>query len=236
MIFTTLATTDRAAALVTEDYLQGSRLDAATEQSIYLTKAEQYLDISLSARAALSTTSFDALLEQIRMGLTNLTRLSPTECRNAYSSLQTPFNFSNVLLISFSNISNTLDGFIDCELHYPETIIITSIRTYKISTGSIPTALLPSSTNTASTQISILEMATSGTFLYGIITAQQHHILLSTALLKYSSPSVVWMLILESSLVSSLACLWNLGAWLVWLQADSGLLVRHGIHLPYTLS
>ncbi|KAG9597922.1 hypothetical protein KCU77_g1453, partial [Aureobasidium melanogenum] len=31
-----------------------------------------------------------------------------------------PPKFSNVLLISFSNISNTLDGFVDCELHYPE--------------------------------------------------------------------------------------------------------------------
>jgi len=115
-----LATTDKVASLVTVDYLKGSRLDTATEQSIFLTKAEKYRSVSISAKAALTEIKYDALLEQIRVDSTNLVHLSPTECRTAYSSLQVPSKFSNVLLISFSNTSNTLDGLIDCDLHYPE--------------------------------------------------------------------------------------------------------------------
>lgn len=123
MIFKTLATTDRVASLVTADYLKGSRLDAASEQSMFLTKAEQYHTVSLSAKAALITIKYDTLLEQMRVESTNLIHLSPAECRTAYSSLQMPPQFSNVLLISSSNASNTLDGFVDCELHYPEMIV-----------------------------------------------------------------------------------------------------------------
>lgn len=123
MIFKTLATTDRVASLVTADYLKGSRLDAASERSIFLTKAEQYHTISLSAKLALTAINYDTLLEQMRVESTNLIRLSPAECRTAYSSLQMPPRFSNVLLISSSNASNTLDGFVDCELHYPEMVV-----------------------------------------------------------------------------------------------------------------
>ncbi|CAD0106953.1 unnamed protein product, partial [Aureobasidium uvarum] len=120
IVFTTLATTDITAGLVTSNYLKGSRLDAATEQSMFLAKAEQYHNLSISSKAALTTIRYDALLEEIRANLTDLVRLSPAECRSVYSSSRVPSGFSNVLLISESNISNTLDGFVDVELYYPE--------------------------------------------------------------------------------------------------------------------
>ncbi|KEQ69521.1 hypothetical protein M436DRAFT_19503, partial [Aureobasidium namibiae CBS 147.97] len=123
MIFTTLATTDTAAALVTEDYLTGSRLDGATEQSIFQAKAKHCRNISKSSQAALTTIDFEILLQQMRVNLTDLKRLSPEECRSAYSSLEVPSRFSNVLLVTSSNASNTLDGFVDGDLLYPELAV-----------------------------------------------------------------------------------------------------------------
>jgi hypothetical protein len=105
---------------VTEDYLTGSRLDGATEQSIFLTKAEHYRNISKSSQAAITTLDYDNLLQQMRSNLTGLIHLSPQECRSAYSSLDMPSEFSNVLLVTSSNISNTIDGFVDGDLIYPE--------------------------------------------------------------------------------------------------------------------
>lgn len=120
IVFKTLATTDTAAALVTENYLTGSRLDGATEQSTFLAKAEYYRNISKSSQAALTTIDYDDLLRQMRGNLSNLIHLSPEVCRNAYSSFQAPSRFSNVLLITPSNTSNTIDGFVDGDLLYPE--------------------------------------------------------------------------------------------------------------------
>jgi hypothetical protein len=105
---------------VTEDYLTGSRLDGATEQSIFLAKAEHYRNISKSSQAALTTIDYNNLLQQLRGNLTDLIHLSPEECRNAYSSLKMPSEFSNVLLVTSSNISNTIDGFVDGDLLFPE--------------------------------------------------------------------------------------------------------------------
>jgi hypothetical protein len=105
---------------VTEDYLTGSRLDGATEQSIFLAKAEHYCNISKSSQAAVTTIDYNDLLQQMRSNLTDLIHLSPEECRSAYSSMQMPSEFSNVLLVTSSNISNTIDGFVDGELMYPE--------------------------------------------------------------------------------------------------------------------
>jgi len=123
MIFTTSATTDTAAALVTEDYLTGSRLDGATEQSIFQAKAEHTRNISKSSQAALTTIDFENLLQQMRGNLTDLIRLSPEECRSTYSSLEVLSRFSNVLLVTSSNASNTLDGFVDGDLLYPELAV-----------------------------------------------------------------------------------------------------------------
>lgn len=122
MVFTTLATTDTAAALVIEGYLTGSRLDGATEQSIFKTKAEHYVNTSKSSHAALTTINFEDLLQQMRSNLSDLIHLPSQECRSAYSSLELPSRFSNVLLITSSNASNTLDGFVDGDLLYPEMI------------------------------------------------------------------------------------------------------------------
>ncbi|KAI4733855.1 hypothetical protein E4T50_15589 [Aureobasidium sp. EXF-12298] len=122
MIFTTVATTDTAAALVTGDYPTGSRLDGAMEQSIFLAKAEHYRNISKSSHAALTTINYDDLLQQMRRSLTDLVHLSPQECRSAYSSFKVPSGFSNVLLVTPSNFSNTIDGFVDGDLLYPEMI------------------------------------------------------------------------------------------------------------------
>jgi hypothetical protein len=105
---------------VTEDYLTGSRLDGATEQSIFLAKAEHYRNISRSSQAALTTVDYDDLLRQMRGNLTNLIHLPPEECRSAYSSFQVPSNLSNVLLVTSSTTSNTIDGFVDGDLLYPE--------------------------------------------------------------------------------------------------------------------
>jgi hypothetical protein len=105
---------------VTEDYLTGSRLDGATEQSIFLAKAEHYCNISKSSQAAVTTIDYNDLLQQMRSNLTDLIHLSPQECRSAYSSLDMPSEFSNVLLVTSSNISNTIDGFVDGDLIYPE--------------------------------------------------------------------------------------------------------------------
>jgi hypothetical protein len=105
---------------VTTDYLTGSRLDGATEQSIFLAKAEYYRNISRSSQAALTMIDYDDLLRQMRGNLTSLIHLSPEECRSAYSSFQVPSRFSNVLLITISNSSNTIDGFVDGDLLYPE--------------------------------------------------------------------------------------------------------------------
>jgi hypothetical protein len=105
---------------VTEDYLTGSRLDGATEQSIFLAKAEHYCNISKSSQAAVTTIDYNDLLQQMRSNLTDLIHLSPEECRSAYSSMQMPSEFSNVLLVTSSNISNTIDGFVDGDLIYPE--------------------------------------------------------------------------------------------------------------------
>jgi len=123
MIFATLATTDTAAALVTEDYLTGSRLDGATEQSIFQAKAEYYRNVSKSSQAALTTIDFEDLLQQMRGNLTDLERLSPEECRSVYSSFKVPSRFSNVLLVTSSNASNTLDGFVNGDLLYPELAV-----------------------------------------------------------------------------------------------------------------
>jgi hypothetical protein len=117
-----LATPDTAAALVTEDYLTGSRLDGATEQSTFLAKAKYYRNISKSSQAALTTIDYDDLLRQMRGNLSNLIHLSPQECRSAYSSFQAPSRFSNVLLITPSNNGNTIDGFVDGDLLYPEMV------------------------------------------------------------------------------------------------------------------
>jgi hypothetical protein len=122
MMVTTVATTDTAAALVTGDYLTGSRLDGATEQSTFLAKAEHYRNISKSSQAALTTIKYDELLQKMRGSLTDLVHLSPEECRSAYSSFKIPSRFSNVLLITPSNLSNTIDGFVDGDLLYPEMI------------------------------------------------------------------------------------------------------------------
>jgi hypothetical protein len=105
---------------VTESCLTGSRLDGATEQSTFLAKAERYRNISKSSQAALPTIVYDGLLRQIRGNLTDLIHLSPAECRSAYSSFQAPSRFSNVLLITLSTTSNTIDGFVDGDLLYPE--------------------------------------------------------------------------------------------------------------------
>jgi hypothetical protein len=105
---------------VTEDYLTGSRLDGATEQSIFLAKAEHYRNISKSSQAALTTIDYNNLLQQLRGNLTDLIHLSPEECRSTYSSLKMPSEFSNVLLVTSSNISNTIDGFVDGDLSFPE--------------------------------------------------------------------------------------------------------------------
>jgi hypothetical protein len=105
---------------VTEDYLTGSRLDGATEQAIFLAKAEHYRNISRSSQAALTTIDYKNLLQQLRGNLTDLIHLSPEECRSAHSSMTMPSEFSNVLLVTSSNISNTIDGFIDGDLLYPE--------------------------------------------------------------------------------------------------------------------
>ncbi|KAI4719237.1 hypothetical protein E4T48_04552 [Aureobasidium sp. EXF-10727] len=123
IVLKTLATTDRTAGLVTGDYLKGSRLDAATEQTMFLAKAQQYHNLSTSSKAALTAIRYDTLLEEIRANLTDLVHLSPAECRSAYSSSRLPSEFSNVLLISGSNTSNTLDGFVDVELYYPEIAV-----------------------------------------------------------------------------------------------------------------
>lgn len=123
MMFRILATTDATAALVTEDYLTGSRLDGATEQSIFMAKAEHYVNVSKSSHAALTTISFEDLLQQMRGNLTDLIHLPPQECRSAYSSLKMPSKSSNVLLITSSNASNTLDGFVGGDLLYPEMVI-----------------------------------------------------------------------------------------------------------------
>jgi len=123
MLFTSLATTDTAAALVTEGYLTGSRLDGTTEQSIFQAKAEHYRDISKSSQAALTTIDFEELLRQMRGNLSDLIHLSPEECRIAYSSLEVPSRFSNALLVTSSNASNTLDGFVDGDLLYPELAV-----------------------------------------------------------------------------------------------------------------
>jgi hypothetical protein len=118
-----LATADTAAALVTKDYLTGSRLDGATEQSIFQTKAEHYRNISKSSQAALTKVDLEGLLQQMRGNLSDLIRLSPEECRSAYSSLQVPSAFSNVLLVTSSDASNTLDGLVDGDLLYPEMAV-----------------------------------------------------------------------------------------------------------------
>ncbi|THX60930.1 hypothetical protein D6D06_00932 [Aureobasidium pullulans] len=123
VFFTTLATTDRTVALVTEDYPKGSRLDGATEQSTFLAKAENYVNISRSSRTALKSIEFDELLQQMRVNLVDLVRLPTEECRSMFSSSRVPFDYSNVLLISSSNASNSLDGFIDGDLQYPEMAV-----------------------------------------------------------------------------------------------------------------
>lgn len=235
MVFKTLAITDRAAALVTEDYLQGSRLDAATEQSIYFTKAEQYFDVSSSARAALSTISYDALLRQIRGNLTSLIRLSPAECRNTYSSLQMPSKFSNVLLISFSNISNTLDGFIDCELHYPE-------MTASHKQQGVQDIDWFNTNGTASIFHKNC-IDTDFDFGHGVwnVPVWDYYCTATPYLVEYClaqtfEPRCGVDVDTLSLLVSSVACLWSLDACLVWPQAASSLLVCHGIYLPYTLN
>jgi hypothetical protein len=120
VVFKTLATTDTVAALVTEDYPTGSRLDGVTEQSTFLVKAEHYRNISKSSQAALTTIDYDDVLRQMRDNLTDLIHLSPQECRSAYSSFQAPSRVSNVLLITPSTTSNTIDGFVDGDLLYPE--------------------------------------------------------------------------------------------------------------------
>ncbi|THV74957.1 hypothetical protein D6D28_02178 [Aureobasidium pullulans] len=123
VFFTTLATTDRTVALVTEDYPKGSRLDGATEQSTFLAKAEIYVNISRSSRTALKSIEYEELLQQMRVNLVDLVRLPTEECRSIFSSSRVPFDYSNVLLISSSNASNSLDGFIDGDLQYPEMAV-----------------------------------------------------------------------------------------------------------------
>ena len=108
---------------MTQDYLTGSRLDGATEQSIFQAKANHYLNISRSSHAAVTTVNFEALLQQMRGNLSGLIHLSPEECRGAYSSMQISSRFSNVLLVTSSNASNTLDGFVDRDLLYPEMAV-----------------------------------------------------------------------------------------------------------------
>ncbi|KAI5204869.1 hypothetical protein E4T39_03322 [Aureobasidium subglaciale] len=122
-IYTTMATTDKTGALVTEAYLHGSRLDGATEQLTFLAKAELYQNVSESSRAALTTIDYDQVLQRMRNDLEDLARLSPIECRAAYSSAQLPSNYSNVFLVSSSNVGNTVDGFIDGDLHYSELAV-----------------------------------------------------------------------------------------------------------------
>jgi hypothetical protein len=102
------------------DYLTGSRLDGATEQSTFLGKAEHYRNISKSSQAALTMIDYDDLLRQMRGNLTDLVHLSPEDCRSAYSSFRAPSKLSNVLLITPSNTSSTIDGFVDGDLLYPE--------------------------------------------------------------------------------------------------------------------
>ena len=108
---------------MTEDYPKGSRLDGATEQSTFLTKAENYVNISRSSRTALKSIEYDELLQQMRLNLVDLVRLPTEECRSIFSSSRVPFDYSNVLLISSSNASNSLDGFIDGDLQYPEMAV-----------------------------------------------------------------------------------------------------------------
>ncbi|KAI5196563.1 hypothetical protein E4T38_08444 [Aureobasidium subglaciale] len=118
-----MATTDRTVALVTEAYLHGSRLDGVAEQSTFLAKAGPYQNVSESSRAALTTIAYDQVLQKMRNNLNDLARLSPTECRAAYSSVLLPSNYSNVFLVSSSGVGNTVDGFIDGDLHYPELAV-----------------------------------------------------------------------------------------------------------------
>ncbi|KAG9526953.1 hypothetical protein KCV07_g301, partial [Aureobasidium melanogenum] len=167
MVFTTLATTDRVASLVTVDYLKGSRLDAASEQSIFLTKAEQYHAVSSSAKAALTVISFDDLLEQIR-----------DKCLP--------------------------NGFVDCELHYPEMAVDPRYQGVH----------------------NMDWFNTNGTA--SIFHFRKH--CLDTDF-DFGTGNVWNVPILESSLASLFACLWSSDAWLVWHQAGFDLLVCYSNHL-----
>ncbi|KAI5272270.1 hypothetical protein E4T47_04487 [Aureobasidium subglaciale] len=118
-----MATTDRTVALVTEAYLHGSRLDGAAEQLTFLAKAGPHQNVSESSRAALTTIAYDQVLQTMRNTLNDLARLSPTESRAAYSSVLLPSDYSNVFLVSSSGVGNTVDGFIDGDLHYPELAV-----------------------------------------------------------------------------------------------------------------